>query len=150
MSLSVDIPLFRLLDILTLTPTQRQRIHSTLDLLPLSAAGLPISSAKSLQQKLLLSNKQMSRILGISESTLQRRYRSNTKLSEMESQIVIQLAELWIQGAETFDSETDFQDWLMQKNLALGERIPLQLLATPLGREHIKEVLLRIEWGIYS
>ncbi len=150
MNVSTDFPLFQLLDALTLTPKERQHIHSALDLLSLSEAGLPVSSVKSLQQKLQLSNLSMSRILGISESTLQRRYRSNIKLSELESQIIIQLAELWTQGIDTFGDETDFRDWLAQKNLALGDRIPLQLLASPLGREHVKEVLLRIEWGIYS
>lgn len=150
MNLSVDLPLFQLLDMLTLTPKQRQSIHSTLDLLPLSEAGLPVSSVKNLQEKLQLSNMQMSRILGISESTLQRRYRTAGKLSELESQIVIQLAELWTQGVEAFGDASDFRDWLSQKNMALGERIPLQLLASPLGREHVKEILLRIEWGIYS
>lgn len=150
MNVSPDLPLFQLLDLLTLTPKQRKSIHNTLDLLPLSEAGLPVSSVKNLQEKLQLSNLQMSRILGISESTLQRRYRAAGKLSELESQIMIQLAELWTQGVETFGNETDFLDWLAQKNLALGNRIPLQLLPSPLGREHIKEVLLRIEWGIYS
>ncbi len=150
MNVSADFPLFQLLDALTLTPKEGEHFHSALDLLSLSEAGLPVSSVKSLQQKLQLSNLSMSRILGISESTLQRRYRSNIKLSELESQTIIQLAELWTQGIDTFGDVTDFRDWLAQKNLALGDRIPLQLLASPLGREHVKEVLLRIEWGIYS
>ncbi len=92
----------------------------------------------------------MSRILSMSQSILQRRYKSKDRLSELASQIIIQLAELWTQGLDIFGNEADFRDWLMQKNLALGNRIPMQMLASPLGREHIKEVLLRIEWGIYS
>lgn len=150
MNTSLDLPLYHLLDLLSLTAKQRQDIHSALDLLPLSEAGLPISSLKSLQEKYQFNNQQMSRILGMSESTLQRRFRTKEKLSEVASQIMIQLAELWTQGVETFGSEADFRHWLAQKNMALGDRTPLQLLTTPLGREHVREVLLRIEWGIYS
>ncbi len=143
-------PLSYLKDVLALSVKERQRVQSTLDLLPLSKTGLPVSALKHLQGKLQISNREMSELVGMSESTLQRRYRSNKRLSELESQTVLQLAELWSQGMEVFQNEADLRSWLHSATPALGGQSPLALLATPLGRFHVQEVLLRLEWGIYS
>ena len=143
-------PLSYLKDVLALTAKERKQIHSTLDLLPLSKNGLPIKALKQLQKKLQINNREMSELVGMSESTLQRRYRSDKRLSEIESQTVLQLAELWAQGMEVFEDENDLRIWLTSEIPALAEQTPLALLATPLGRSHVQEVLLRLEWGIYS
>ena len=143
-------PLSYLKDVLLLSIKERKQITSTLDLIPLSKTGLPVSALKHLQDKLQISNREMSDLVGISESTLQRRYRSNKRLSELESQTVLQLAELWSQGMEIFQDEVDLRAWLRSEIPTLGGQSPLALLATPLGRFHVQEVLLRLEWGVYS
>ena len=143
-------PLSYLKDVLALSTQERKQVQSTLDLLPFSKTGLPIKALKHLQKKLQINNREMSELVGMSESTLQRRYRSGKRLSELESQTVLQLAELWSQGMEVFADEADLRSWLHSEIPALGGRKPLSLLATPLGRFHVQEVLLRLEWGIYS
>ncbi|MEM8969920.1 MAG: antitoxin Xre/MbcA/ParS toxin-binding domain-containing protein [Bacteroidota bacterium] len=137
-------------DVLALSAKERKQVRSTLDLLPLSKNGLPIQALKQLQKKLQIGNRAISALVGMSESTLQRRYRSSSRLSEIESQTVLQLAELWSQGMEVFEDENDLRTWLTSEIPALGGQTPLALLATPLGRSHVQEVLLRLEWGIYS
>nr|WKN40290.1 DUF2384 domain-containing protein [Tunicatimonas sp. TK19036] len=143
-------PLSYLKNVLALSATDRKQVQSTLDLIPLSKTGLPIKALKHLQKKLQISNREMSELVGMSESTLQRRYRSNQRLSELESQTVLQLAELWSQGMAIFQEEADLRTWLRSEVTALGDQQPLALLATPLGRFHVQEVLLRLEWGIFS
>lgn len=143
-------PFSYLKDVLALSARDRKQIHSTLDLIPLSKTGLPIKTLKHLQEKLQLGNREMSELVGMSESTLQRRYRSDKRLSELESQTVLQLAELWSQGTEIFQNEADLRSWLYSEIPALGGQTPLSLLATPLGRFHVQEVLLRLVWGVYS
>lgn len=143
-------PLSYLKDVLSLSAKERKQVKSTLDLIPLSKTGLPVSALKHLQDKLQISHREMSGLVGMSESTLQRRYRSNKRLSELESQTVLQLAELWSQGTEIFQDEADLRAWLRSEIPALGGQSPVALLATPLGRFHVQEVLLRLEWGIYS
>ena len=149
LSVNTD-PLSYLKDVLSLSASVRKQVHSTLDLIPLSKEGLPIKTLKRLQEKLRLSHREMSELIGMSESTLHRRYRADKRLSEIESQTVLQLAELWSQGMEVFQSEADLRFWLSGEISALGSQTPLSLLATPLGRFHVKEVLQRLEWGIYS
>ena len=143
-------PLSYLKDVLALSTQERKQVQSTLDLLHLSKTGLPIKALKHLQKKLQINNREMSELVGMSESTLQRRYRSGKRLSELESQTVLQLAELWSQGMEVFADDADLRSWLHSEIPALGGRKPMSLLATPLGRFHVQEVLLRLEWGIYS
>ncbi|WKN42009.1 type II RES/Xre toxin-antitoxin system antitoxin [Tunicatimonas pelagia] len=143
-------PLSYLKDVLALSAKDLRRVRSTLDLLLLSESGLSIKALYQLQKKLGVSNREMSLLVGISESTLQRRYRAGKRLSELESQTVLQLAELWSRGMEIFESETDLRMWLRSEVPALGGLIPIVLLATPIGRSHVQEVLLRLEWGIYS
>jgi len=143
-------PLSYLEDVLALPKKDRQQVQSTLDLIPLSKSGLPVSALKQLQDKFQIGNKKMSELVGMSESTLQRRYRVKGRLSEMESQTVLQLAELWSQGMYVFKDEPDLRSWLSSELPALGGVAPLSLLGTPLGRNHVQELLLRLEWGIYS
>jgi putative toxin-antitoxin system antitoxin component (TIGR02293 family) len=143
-------PLSYLENVLHLPKRDRQQVHSTLDLIPLSKNGLPISAFKQLQDRYQIGNKKMSELVGMSESTLQRRYRAKGRLSEIESQTVLQLAELWSQGMYIFEDESDLRSWLNSEILALGRVAPLSLLGTPLGRNHVQELLLRLEWGIYS
>ena len=145
-----DGPLSYLKDVLALPMKDRRQVQSTLDLIPLSKTGLPVTALKQLQQKLQISIRETSELVGISESTLQRRYRSGKRLSELESQTVLQLAELWSQGVEVFQSDEDLRTWLRSAIPALKGQSPLSLLSTPLGRFHVQEVLLRLEWGIYS
>ncbi|MEM8966591.1 MAG: antitoxin Xre/MbcA/ParS toxin-binding domain-containing protein [Bacteroidota bacterium] len=150
-----DIPLSAgslsyLKDVLALSIQERKRVHSTLDLIPLCKKGLPITALKQLQNKLQVSNLKMSELVGVSKSTLLRYYRSDGRLSEPESQIVLQLAELWSYGREVFEDEADLRTWLTSEIPALAGQTPLALLATPLGRSHVKEVLIRLDWGLYS
>lgn len=127
-----------------------KKINNILEFLSLTESGLPISVLKNLQGRMKFTNKDMGRALEISESTLQRRLRDGKKLDKRESENTIQLASLWARGLEVFEDENDFRTWLELKNTALGNLKPIELLHSAIGREEIKEVLNRIEWGIYS
>ena len=127
----------------------RQKIKNNFDFIRLSKEGLPIGALTSLQQKMRFTNKEFSHVMGMSESTLIRRYKTGQILDKSEAQNAIQIASIWAKGLEVFEPD-DFKHWLDTKNQALGGLKPVNLLDTPLGREQIKDLLLRIEWGIYS
>ena len=127
----------------------RKKIKNNFDFIRLSKEGLPIGALTSLQRRMRFTNKEFSQVMGMSESTLIRRYKSGHILEKSEAQNAIQIASVWAKGLEIFEPD-DFKHWLNTKNQALGGAKPVDLLDTPLGREQIKELLLRIEWGIYS
>lgn len=127
-----------------------RKMNNILEFLALTENGLPVSTLKNLQKRMKFTNRDMGRALEISESTLQRRLKESKKLDKKESESTIQLASLWAKGLKVFEDENDFRTWLEMKNTALGNNRPIELLHSPIGREEIKEILNRIEWGIYS
>lgn len=125
-------------------------VRNNLDLMRAAAAGISMKAVRNLQQHLRFTNREMSEVLAISESTLARREQSQRNLTRDEAEKTIQLSALVVQGLEVFENEADFHRWLQLENPALGGERPQALLASALGREQIREVLGRIQWGIFS
>lgn len=128
----------------------RRSIRHELDLLEVVREGLPMASVAHLQKNIGFTNKIMSHILAISESTYQRRIRSGTKLSQDETEKAISLSEVFETGKELFKKPGDFQYWLEHENYALGGEKPMKLLDSAFGRAQILEILGRMKYGIYS
>lgn len=127
-----------------------RRVENTFDLIDLVNEGLPMQSAKYLQDKLGFSNRTMSHLLAISESTYQRRIRAKSLLTKDETEKAISLSELYAKGLDIFGDPEKFQYWLDHANYALGNRKPVELLDSTIGRQEAMEILFRIQYGIYS
>ncbi|MBC7921641.1 MAG: DUF2384 domain-containing protein [Ferruginibacter sp.] len=122
------------------------------DLLALTEQGLPIAALKSLQNELGLTNKEVTGLMGLSESTLIRRYKpanAEHRLTRDETDKLIHVAKVVARGLEVY-GEAKFGQWIRSEVRALGNRKPLDLLWSSLGREQILELLIRIEHGMYS
>lgn len=109
-----------------------------------------MQAVKQLQDKMGFSNKLMSYLLTISESTYQRRIKTQAKLTNGEAEKAIGLSELYAKGVDLFGTDEKFRTWLENPNFALGGRKPLDLLDTTIGRQEAIGILIRIEHGIYS
>ena len=127
-----------------------QLVHNELDLLAVAIKGISVQALRALQQRLRFSNKEISAVLGVSESTLARREQSNKALTLDEGEKTIQLSAVLAKGLEVFEDEDDFHHWLSTRNVALGGIRPLELLSSAIGREQVQEILGRIQYGIYS
>ena len=127
-----------------------QPVRTELDLVRAAAAGVSVAAVRNLQRHLRFSNREMSAVLSISESTLTRREKSQQPLTRDESEKAIQLSALVAHGLEVFENEPGFYDWLHTENPALGKITPLSLLDSALGREQVRSILYRIQHGIYS
>ena len=125
-------------------------IHNELDLLAAAVAGIPVRALRTLQQHLRFSNKEISAVLDISESTLARREQAQRALTRDEGEKTIQLSAVLLKGLEVFESEDDFHHWLSTPNVALGGILPKSLLSSAIGRDQVHDLLGRIEWGMYS
>jgi putative toxin-antitoxin system antitoxin component (TIGR02293 family) len=96
------------------------------------------------------SNKEISELLAISESTLARREQSKRALTRDEGEKTIQLSAVMAKGLEVFEDEEDFRHWLETDNVALGGIRPKELLTSAIGRDQVRDLLGRIQYGIYS
>ncbi len=125
-------------------------VRNGLDLVQAAQAGVPVAAVRHLQRHLRFTNREMSEALSISESTLARREQAQGLLTRDESEKAIQLSAVLAHGLEVFENEPDFHRWLQFENPALGGLRPQVLLSSALGREQVREVLGRIQWGIFS
>ncbi|QKZ14531.1 antitoxin Xre-like helix-turn-helix domain-containing protein [Spirosoma sp. KUDC1026] len=125
-------------------------VRHEFDLLTLISQGLPMESVAFLQQKLGFTNKEMSHILAISESTYQRRIRTKSRLTQDETEKAISLSELYAKGIEVFEDQADFDYWLNSPIPALQDNKPVDLLSSMLGRKQVMNVLNALLHGLFS
>ncbi len=109
-----------------------------------------MESVAFLQANFGFTNKEMSHILAISESTYQRRIRAKAKLTQDETEKAISLSEIYAKGLEVFRDQDDFENWLQTKIPAIGNQRPANMLNSMLGRQHVMDGLNRILQGIFS
>ena len=128
----------------------KRPIRHELDLIELAKEGLPIESIAFLQGNFGFTNKEMSHILAISESTYQRRIRDKSRLTQDETEKAISLAEVFEKGMEVFEDQGDLDYWLNSPIPALREKKPLDLLNSMIGRKQVMNVLNALLHGIFS
>ncbi len=127
----------------------KRPVRHEFDLIKLVNEGLPMESVAFLQKNFGFTNKEMSHILAISESTYQRRVRAKSKLTQDETEKAISLAEVYEKGIEVFENQPDFDDWLHSSIVSLQHQRPVDLLDSMLGRKQVMRVLNAILHGIY-
>ncbi|OUJ74756.1 type II RES/Xre toxin-antitoxin system antitoxin [Hymenobacter crusticola] len=127
-----------------------QLVHNELDLLMVAVKGLSVQAVRTLQRRMQFSNKEISELLAISESTLARREQNKRALTRDEAEKTIQLSAVMAKGLEVFEEEDDFRHWLETDNVALGGIRPKDLLTSAIGRDQVRDLLGRIQYGIYS
>ncbi len=128
----------------------KRPIRHDYDLIELVKEGLPMESVAFLQRNLGFTNKEMSHILAISESTYQRRIRAKSRLTQDETEKAISLSEIYEKGIDVFRSKPDFESWLQTKIPAMGNLRPIDMLDSMIGRQHVMDGLNRILHGIFS
>ncbi len=124
-------------------------IRSDMDFFELSREGITKKALMNLAEGIHLSMKAITRLIPITERTLQRK-RDSDRLSESVSEQVLQIAEVYSRGKEVFGTIEDFHVWTNLVNRALGDWTPLDLLSSRYGAQMILEELGRIEHGIHS
>lgn len=141
----------RMVDIMGGKQVIKQPVHNTLDFLHLSQKEqLSIEAIRSIQRLMKFTNKEMSEMLSISESTLQRRYNSLVPLSKDEAEKAFHITKVIARGIEVYGSLDDFLRFLQANSRALGNIKPIEIMSSSIGRDEILNLLGRIEWGLYS
>lgn len=124
-------------------------IQTELDLFEAGKRGLPKRAITYLIKSTNLTVRTLSRILHTTERTLQRKKEADL-LSEGISEQILQIAEVYARGQQVFNSTEDFQTWMSSPNVALGKRIPLELLSSRFGAQMVLDEIGRIEYGVFS
>lgn len=126
-------------------PTQ----NSDIDTLFLIKKGIPKKNLDKTIKMMSFSLDEMAVLLHVSERTL-RRYDDHTILNTEQSERIIELNNLYSYGNEVFGDASKFKQWIESPIMALGNLKPKEFLDTSLGIRMLKNILSRIEYGVYS
>jgi putative toxin-antitoxin system antitoxin component (TIGR02293 family) len=88
--------------------------------------------------------------LGISTKSLQRnKIKEDFIFKPLQSEKILELAEVTSLGNLVFDTETQFYMWLKTPSFALGNLQPIELLRDSYGKEMVVNELNKIDQGIF-
>lgn len=119
------------------------------DLITVIRAGIPRQVMDHLMEVAEISLTEMAEIVHTSDRTL-RRYTPAQKLSQEQSERMVELARLYSRGEHVLGSLPEFREWMNTRLLAFGDRRPKEYLDTSLGINMIMDELGRIEHGIFA
>lgn len=125
-------------------------IESPFDFIPIASRGVKAEIIENFRDYFKISKDETARMLNISSPSMYRWIKSNKKLQRNYSILLFELTDLFLYGTEVFGSKENFFKWSRLPNTALGGLEPLWLLELPGGISKVKDVLGRIEHGVYS
>jgi len=128
----------------------KAKVESPYDLIHIATRGVNANVIKNFRIYFNLPRESTAHMLNISEPTLYRWIRANKNLDRNFSVKLFEIADLFLYGSEVFGSKDNFFKWLNLPNTALGGMEPQELVDIPGGVSKIKDVLGRIEHGVYS
>lgn len=112
--------------------------------------GLPVAAMDAFKQQAMLSDAELSQLIGVSEKTLSRARAGHGKLDPVASDRLYRVVRLVVLAAEVLESPQAALRWLKRAQVGLGSATPLAMMTTDAGSAEVEKLLLRIEHGVYS
>ena len=111
--------------------------------------GVSKKKLETLKLKANLDYDKLSNMLSTTRATLINK-KGAEHFSAALSERIVSIADVYSYGYEVFEDESNFNEWIFKPNQALGGRQPYELLDNQFGREEVKNVIGRIDYGVYS
>lgn len=127
-----------------------EQVESPYDFIKIAQKGLSSHIVKNFRTYFNVSQAQTAHMLNVSEPTLYRWGKSNKSLERNYSIKLFEITDLFLYGRTVFGLQENFFKWLALPNTSLGGMEPQTLIEMPGGVSKVKDVLGRIEHGIYS
>jgi len=128
----------------------KDKVESPFDFIHFANQGIEASVINNFTIYFNLSKNQTANMLNVSEPTLYRWTKANKNLDRNSSVKLFEIADLFLYGEEVFGNRNAFFNWLNLPNTALGGMQPRELIEIPGGVSKVKDILGRIEYGVYS
>ncbi len=126
------------------------KIESPFDFITIANKGVSVSVIMNFSEYFHLTKELVAQLLDISEPTLYRWSKANKTLDRNFSVKLFEIVDLFIYGEEVFGDRDSFFKWLNLPNEALGGLEPKELIEIPGGVSKVKDIIGRIEYGVYS
>lgn len=105
---------------------------------------------KNILKKANLSQNEFHHVTNIPLSTIKRRLSKGERFSMQESDVMYRLAMLIKLATELFDNEQSALDWMRKSVYGLGGKRPLDMVSTTVDFELVKDLIGRVEHGVFS
>jgi putative toxin-antitoxin system antitoxin component (TIGR02293 family) len=128
----------------------KSEIESPLDFITIASKGIDAHIISNFEEYFKFQREYVATLLNISVPTIYRWLKENKKLERNYSVQLFELTFLFLYGCDVFQSQTNFFQWLNLPNTALGGLEPKDLLDIPNGLSKVRDLLGRIEYGVYS
>jgi putative toxin-antitoxin system antitoxin component (TIGR02293 family) len=130
--------------------TFKQFLTDKLLIISAIRSGIPFSLFQLIQVHSPFTENEWASFLGISVKSLQR-YKVNSRyhFKSLQSEKIIELAEVIQLGLEVFGEMEKLKLWLNTPNFSLGNEKPVSLLHDSYGKELVASELVRINHGIF-
>lgn len=125
-------------------------LESPFDFIHIAKKGINANVVKNFRIYFDLSRDITAEMLNISGPTLYRWTKNNKNLEKNYTIKLFEIADLFLYGTDVFKSKDNFFKWLNLPNTALGGLEPIELIEIPDGVSKIRDILGRIEHGVYS
>jgi putative toxin-antitoxin system antitoxin component (TIGR02293 family) len=126
------------------------KIHSldAGDKILLIRQGVSKNDLEALKDQSGLDYDTLSTILAVSRATLINK-KGAEKFDSATSERILLLADTVAYGQSVFEDKDRFNTWMKDKNKALGDKTPLEMMDTLYGVQEIKKLIGRIEYGVF-
>lgn len=111
--------------------------------------GIKKSDIEQFKMKAQLDYDKLAQALAVTRATLINKKKDEV-YSENVSEKIVALSDLYSFGYEVFENVENFNAWLFVPNQALGGKKPFDIIDNQFGRDEIRNLIGRIEYGIYS
>ncbi|GJQ61676.1 MAG: hypothetical protein SCALA702_07290 [Melioribacteraceae bacterium] len=125
-------------------------IESPFDFIQIANEGVSAQMIKKIMTGFNFSHSLAAKLLNVSEPTIYRWLRSDKTLDRNISIRLLEITDLFLYGEEVFGVRDKFFKWLSLPNTALGNMEPVELLEFPDGASKVRDIIGRIEFGVYS
>lgn len=130
----------------TSKPQSKMTAFEKIDLI---RSGISKTDFEGFKQKAGLDYDQLAATLSVARATLINK-KGSEKFNQTLSEKIVSLADIYAYGYEVFEDTDRFNNWIFRPNKALGGLVPFDLLDNQYGREEVKDLIGRIDYGVYS
>ncbi len=135
--------------ILGVTKKDKIKLDSPLSYMQVSQDGLTRQNFDRLKAFTGLDTETLASILAITSRTIQRKKTTDTFRPDI-SEKMLEIADIYSFGISVFEDKEKLQQWINTELLALANKKPVELLSSSYGRRYIRQLLGRIEHGVFS
>jgi putative toxin-antitoxin system antitoxin component (TIGR02293 family) len=128
----------------------KSKIESPYDFITIAKKGVNANVITNFRKHFNIPRNAAAEMLQVSAPTIYRWVRQDKKLERNFSVQLFELTDLFLYGKEVFGDQEAFFKWLELPNTALGGLEPKELLEIPNGIPKVRDLLGRIEYGVYS